>query len=645
MRFKIYISILFVLSLVACTKDVDTTPAAEAPVTLGFWVGDPQTRTSINSDGITTSWSKDDRVALWADLKIGESFYHRLYNKVEFDLFYRDRSTAMFTTEIDEVMPGDETTRYRYYATYPVPKSVLENLATFSLPAQQDGKIGNGAAIMVAYPDEAEPLRALKGAAGTSTSSLIKEDHLRLKMKHMMHALKFYVPSTKWGFDEGEKIDRIVFTMPQSIAGDVTLDYTNPDFAVTTTKGVKDIELNLAQPIGPSESASNLDFAAASIIPSGHSFVDGDQIVVKMYTQNQAAINYISLKGRTQMRAGHITPIGLDCTDARDKCVLRFKWGGNNLYEDEDEDVNVIRFYNSKGEQIYEITDVATFVNQRFHNIDFLFLPENVFHMFIDSIGQPITVEYESDHAIVTDSFIMPEITSSDDHEVKLTVPYLFFEDFSTTNTSTNYNDNPGTGSSNAGKTEAADLTESHSWPRYYWTDTTKDIGIWSGARCGLEKGKAVRICTRSENAVGWPGSYYGRLDSPNMGNLKPNKTVKLRIQFNYSLNREGSRTSNHNHYLAVGTHTTPGLIKASSGVGSWISDGLSGKTIDANVASDLTGSGGSFDVINNSVDKTIEGCTQSTRIVWEVYVDSDSDDGYYNNWVYLDNIKVQIAK
>jgi hypothetical protein len=547
----------------------------------------------------------------------------------------------MFTTEMDEVMPGDETTRYRYYATYPVPKSVLENLATFSLPAQQDGKIGNGAAIMVAYPDEAEPLRALKGAAGTSTSNLIKEDHLRLKMKHMMHALKFYVPSTKWAFDEGEKIDRIVFTMPQSIAGDVTLDYTNPDFAVTTTNGVKEIKLNLTQPIGPSESAANLDFAAASIIPSGHSFVDGDQIVVKMYTQNQAAINYISLKGRTQMRAGHITPIGLDCSDARYQYVLRFVWGGNYLGED----VNVIRFYNSKGEQIYEITDAATFENQGFHDIDFSFLPEDVLHIFTDLAGQPITVEYESEHAIVTDSFTMPAVTGSGYKEVKLTVPYLFFEDFSTTNESTNYNDNPGIKSSNTGKTEAADLTESYSWPRYYWTDTTKDIGIWSGARCGLEAGKAVRICTRNENAVGWPGSYYGRLDSPNMGNLKPNKTVKLRIQFNYSLNREGSRTSNHNHYLAVGTHTTEGLINASSGVGSSISDGLSGITINANVASGLTGSGGSFDVIKNSVDKTIEGCTQSTRIVWEVYVDSDSDDGYYNNLVYLDNIKVQIAK
>lgn len=640
MRLRIYI-ILFVLSLLACTKDVETATTTNTPVTVGFWVGDPQTRTSINSDGITTSWDKNDRVALWADLKIGANFFHRMYNKLEFDLYYRDRSSAMFTTTMAEIMPGDATTTYKYYATYPVPKSVFENLATFSLPTQQDGKIGNGAAIMVAEPDEAIPLRALTGAIGTPTSSLINENHLRLKMRHMMHALKFYVPSNKWAFDEGEKIERIVFTMPQSIAGDVTLDYTNPDFAVNTTNGVNEITLNLAEPIGPSESAAKLDFAAASIIPSGHSFLDSDQIVVKMYTKNQAAINYISLAGRKQMRAGHITPIGLDCSDARYQYVLRFLWGGNNLGEY----VNYIRFYNSSGSQIYEIPNVTTFVNQGYHDIDFSFLPEDVLHVFTDLAGDPITVEYESEHAIVTDSFTMPAVNGSGSNEVTLTVPYLFFEDFSTTTSSTSYNDNPGTGSTNTGKTEAADLTESYSWPRYYWTDTTNDSGIWSGARCGLEAGKAVRICARNECAVGWPASYYGRLDSPNMGNLKSGKTVKLRIQFNYSLNRVGSRTSNHNHYLAVGTHTTAGLINASSGTGSWVSSPLTGVTINANVASGLAGSGGSFDVINNSVDKTVDGCTQSTRIVWEVYVDAQSDDGYYNNWVYLDNIKVQIAE
>jgi hypothetical protein len=628
MRFKIYISILFVLSLLACTKDIDTTPAAEAPVTLGFWVGDPQTRTSINSDGITTSWSKDDRVALWADLKIGESFYHRLYNKVEFDLYYRDGSSAMFTTKMREadIMPGDSTTRYRYYATYPVPKSVLENLATFSLPAEQDGKIGNGAAIMVAYTDEAQPLRALKGAAGTSTSNLIKEDHLRLKMKHMMHALKFYVPSTKWGFDEGEKIERIAFTMPQSIAGDVTLDYTNPDFAVTTTKGVKDIELNLTQPIGPSESAANLDFAAASIIPSGHSFVDGDQIVVKMYTQNQAAINYISLKGRTQMRAGHITPIGLDCSDARYQYVLRFVWGGNNLGED----INVIRFYNQDGEQIYEITDVATFVNQRFHDIDFSFLSEDVLHIFTDLAGQPITVEYESDHAIVTDSFKMPEdVIGSGYNEVTLTVPYLFFEDFSGIGNFTDDHDD-----ANIGLNLDGDASNGGNW----LDGEDAQLAGWSGYRVGGSAGKSIRIMARYEGGAGQDAYYRGRIDTPALKGIK--STAKIKIEFDYSsaykyyFTRKGELNTPTKFYM--GYTTTEGAIKSN--------EDLSYTLISKN----LTNENGSYDYGFVSQDPiTIDSATAKTRLSWMVNTDIRANfwGGNGNFWVYLDNIKVQIAK
>ena len=611
----------------ACTKDVDTTPTAEAPVTLGFWVGDPQTRTSINSDGITTSWSKDDRVAMWADLRIGANFYHRLYNKVEFDLYYRDGSSAMFTTKMREadIMPGDSTTRYRYYATYPVPKSVLENLATFSLPTQQDGKIGNGAAIMVAYPDEAEPLRALKGAAGTSTSNLIKEDHLRLKMKHMMHALKFYVPSTKWAFDQGEKIDRIVFTMPQSIAGDVTLDYTNPDFAVTTTNGVKEITLNLTQPIGPSESASNLDFAAASIIPSGHSFVDGDQIVVKMYTQNQAAINYISLKGRTQMRAGHITPIGLDCSDARYQYVLRFVWGGNNLGED----VNYIRFYNSSGSQIYEIPNVATFVNQGYHDIDFSFLPEDVLHVFTDLAGDPITVEYESEHAIVTDSFTMPAVNGSGRNEVTLTVPYLFFEDFSGIGNFTDDHDDANIGFNLDGDaSNGANMLDGED----------AQLAGWSGYRVGGSAGKSIRIMARYEGGAGQDAYYRGRIDTPALKGIK--STAKIKVEFDYSGAYKyyfvsGGKLNTPTKFY-MGYTTTEDAIKSNVDLSYTL------------ISKGLTNENGSYDYGFVHQDPvTINSATSKTRLSW--MVDADILAGWLggngNFWVYLDNIKVQIAE
>ena len=45
------------------------------------------------------------------------------------------------------------------------------------------------------------------------------------------------------------------------------------------------------------------------------------------------------------------------------------------------------------------------------------------------------------------------------------------------------------------------------------------------------------------------------------------------------------------------------------------------------------------------NADYTVNNCSASTRFAWEVYINAASPDGYYNNWVYIDNIRVQIVK
>ena len=629
MQFKRYLILTLSLLVLACGKESFDTPAAGGPVTVGFVVGGGDTRTTINDDGISTSWEKGDRIALWATSSDGSA----TLSEQEFSIYYRDGSLAMFTAKLQSEMAEGT---YNYWATYPTPKSVNGTKATFNLPNTQDGTMSGGAAIMVAQPAQGPQLRKVTDIPKYSE---IYDGHLSLKMKHATHALRFFAPSNKWRFNDGEKIERIQFTMPQGVAGDLTLDYTDPDAAGTTANTSNTIVLNLTKPIGASASAAALEHACAAILPTA-AFAAGDELEVRAFTSSQAARCYISLEGRDAMQAGHITPVSIDCTSVVARHTIRFVWSGNNLGED----VHTITFRTTAGNEVYKITDVADFEKRGIHDIDFTFEDKT----YLASIaGQQMIVEYESEHALVKNTITMPSdvATAVKCHEIPITVPYLFFEDFSTTMTSTSYNDNNRTNVSNAGNTNAKNLTSGYSWPSYPWTDNSNNIGIWSGARCGLDAGNSVRICSRSENAVGFPGAYYGRLDSPNMGNLKPNATVKLRIQFNYSLNRAGSKTSSHKHYLAIGTHTTTGLINASSGVGSWTSPGLTGVTINANVASGLSGDSGSFTNINNSVDKSISGCTQSTRFVWEVYIDKKSDDGYYNNWAYIDNIKVSIAK
>lgn len=634
MQFKRYLILTLSLLVLACGKESFNTPAASGPVTVGFVVGGADTRTTINDDGISTSWEKGDRIALWATSSDGSA----TLSEQEFSIYYRDGSLAMFTATLPPMAEGT----YNYWATYPMPKTVNGTKATFNLPGTQDGSMSGGAAIMVAQPAQGPQLRKVTDIPKYSE---IYDEHLSLKMKHATHALRFFAPSNKWGFNDGEKIERIKFTMPQGVAGDLTLDYTDPDAATTTANTSNTIVLNLTKPIGASASASAMEHACAAILPTA-AFAAGDAISMKIYSKTQIVEQAISLAGRGAMQAGHITPVALDCSSPVEQPKIAFRIKTNNLGEQPYRITLTSKDTNTKwlitDDHIYEYyTGSATSTIADGKGFDIHYDEETLASIS----GQSVTVTYESESAIVTNAITMPAMTAGNNYSVELTVPYLFFEDFSTTTTSTSYNDNNKTNVSNAGNTDAKNLTSGYSWPSYPWTDNSNNIGIWSGARCGLDAGNSVRICSRSENAVGFPGAYYGRLDSPNMGNLKPNATVKLRIQFNYSLNRAGSKTSSHKHYLAIGTHTTAGLINASSGVGSWTSPGLTGVTINANVASGLSGDSGSFTNINNSVDKSISGCTQSTRFVWEVYIDKKSSDGYYNNWAYIDNIKVSITK
>lgn len=61
------ISFIFCVALLGCGKEESIISAPEKPVTVGFWIKDlPQSRTVIDDSGLSTLWSKDDVIALWA---------------------------------------------------------------------------------------------------------------------------------------------------------------------------------------------------------------------------------------------------------------------------------------------------------------------------------------------------------------------------------------------------------------------------------------------------------------------------------------------------------------------------------------------------------------------------------------------------
>ena len=451
-------------------------------------------------------------------------------------------------------------------------------------------------------------------------------------MSHVTHALKFFIPSDKWGFAEGEKVERIDVTMPQNIAGDVTLDYTNPASAVTTANGVKTIIMNLKNPIGASTSAANIDFAAAAIIPT-EAFSENDQMYVKVYSQTEVASYYISLAGRGAMQAGHITPIALDCSSPSPLPRLLFRIAGNNLgekpYKITLTSSSTLSKWTSTSNHVYTYytgSESKTIANGNGFDIAYD-------EAYISTLsGKQVTVTYESANAIVSNTITMPSMSAGNDYTINLTVPYLFAEDFSSlTKYDGDYTDGPYTSTSGASKA-GRDLSQ---------------YGLsagWTGARTGCDAaGVAILVSGRVDAVALGATRAYGRLDSPALNAIKPNKSVNVKVSFTYS----GREEENLDYYYPVakiGYTLNTGILNgyATQFNNDQAFTGLSGMTDIPSVPTN-----GSASATTKSMTYDISSCTSNHRITWHVMQYGFKRWATNNDYgiLYVDNIKVQIVQ
>lgn len=615
------------LNLIACSKgDAESVVTPNGGVEVGLWLGDGKTRTTINDDGISTSWSVDDKIALWA---VGSDGSYKLSNQT-FKLYFRDlpASNAFFTTTLASAMADDT---YTYYATYPTPKSVSGTTATFNVPNIQDGTISGGAAVLVATPAEG-------GALGTVThipgNYEVSNDGLTLQMNHALHALRFYVPAMKWGFADGETVEQMIITMPNSIAGDYTLDYTDAAAATSVANGVNKIYISPAREFAPSTYPSEY-FVAASVIPYASTYSDSDAMTVKITTQTQYALVTLPLATRGPLQAGHITPVSLDCSDVHPLPRIMFRIASNNL-----------------GEQPYRITLTAEDTSSKW-----LPTTNHVYTYYTGSdsktiangsgfdiaydlstiasiSGKKVTVTYESKSAIVSEQITMPVMTptelNSPDYNVSLNVPYLFFEDFSTIATFSDGHDNVSTGMKSDTYNTAISLAQ-------------YGLSGWSGTRVGLDNG-IIRTCCRFESGLGKAAYYKGRIDTAPIGGLKSSATI--RVLFDYG----GGGSSSNSPWMYLGHTTNDGNVNAGGNdTGTLIKvPGQNVKVLE-NVAIDKLDIGlnasfnGGLVPYGNGV--VLSKCTAATRISWAVTTSRGSSfAGNGNYWLYLDNIRVQIV-
>ena len=577
----------------ACSKEAEETlPTAD--VRVGFVVDkeDSRTRTSLDASSGLFSWEESDKISLWAKDAGGEF----VLNAQEFSVSALGYGTgqAYFTSTIAAPMAEGD---YSYFICYPLPTSVQDNNLTFMLDAVQDGKAGNGSGICLSGWTAGPALPRVDISAPLGESAMP-----RAGMHHILHYLKFYIPQ---GCNLlGEEIESLEFTMPQAVAGTVTVDLT--DGSASLSDAVSTVSIEPQSPFGEES------YVSAAIYPPSVAYGEHDVMNVSLYSANHYSdLTPIILQGRT-FPAGHITGVPLRPSEIKDYFSLTFTLAGNNLGQDVQkltltlpEGVN----WPDSGSNVLEYADAD----------GSLFLVGESFRLstrsrsaFSALSGQSVSVSYESADAIVSETLILPDLSTAVSAGAELHCPYLLFEDFS------------GIVSFNSGdKHSASNLGDKSP---YTFGDG------WSVARAGGSEGKAVRMAAHRE----WMATYDSRCDSAPLRGIKDGSSVDVVLTFNYSMNREeGGLGSAPKLGATVHVGWNDNLDGISSG-------NTSGTFVESFHVNEETGS---YDNIDKEHSTAIPGMTNARRISWREVADGTSGTSNGTYWLYLDNVRVSIAK
>ena len=632
---RAFSALIFAVALPSCQGEIIEKQHVAHEV--GFYAGDGLTRTTMLSDGLSAVWEAGDQLAVWAE---GLSSGSYAFSNQIFKTYGLDDSFGFFTSTINETMDEDA---YWYYCCYPVPLSVSGTKATFEVPAIQDGKVSGGAGILIAEPVKHGPLTAVPDP----------EDHtgMSMTMKHMLHQFRFFIPGDNTVIGN-EKLERIVLTFPSEVCGRVTMDVKNPYAAPVLNSGTRTADLRLAEPLGISN--PDVEYACFAFVPQ--TFSEG-QLQIKAYTSDRIAhFDPIDLSGKVCL-PGHSTPVSLKVKEIADYPYhLTFKLAQNNLGEDPNTIVLTAPSgcrWTDDGSNVYTYTPGKQIVKGDAFTI--WFEDEAQFKAFS---GKDISVTYDSDNTLTYQTVRVSDLTSKNSTEVSLTVPYLFFEDFSNIPTFNDGHDNIGVG----GTASDSNYKEIHDLSSH-----TSYLSGWYGTRIGGSANKAVRVCCRYEHVL-LAGAYYkGRIYTPFFTNIKEGKDVKISISFKYGGDRSERKTGG---ILGIGgslpkkspmlyfgvnseeTVTNPDKIEGD------IMDSVSGLYAGTGYAAAIPTSlspmlirgealsvGYSYTSLAGTKTITLDGVDNHMRLGWIISTDSTESNTHANYWLYLDDIKVQIVR
>ena len=597
---KIFTLLLPALFALSCSNEpVVSTGNGKIEVSIGQ-SATIKTRTLIAEDGYSARWSGGDQIAIWA---ANESNDFELVAE-PFTMYHLSSiwETAVFTATISPLTGSS----YTYYATYPVPNSVSGTMATFNLPSTQLGSNSMGVRdIMVARPT----------VAGALNEAKVTE--LDMLFTHKMHAMRIVLPeSTMNGMD----ITRVEMVFPTAVVGDVTVDITDPAAETTLANGSN--TLNIEIPAGYKAG----EYIWAMIYPTE---LVGDVTYRAWAGEYASKERVITLNKSAQ--PSHISPMSIPVPEPEPATTFIIDIPTNNLGEQ----FNTLTILNSNGEV------VKSFTPRENNRYSWVINGEFDGSIYAD---QTFTFRYDSPNAIVEKAVVFNNYNHYGVNNYTTEVPYLLFEDFSCITT-----EGESYGNNDYNKRDDRNQPGNS-------LDGIMCTPGWNAARYWTT-GSCMRINARSQATkifVLFASQHYGRLDTPQLKNLKSGADVKIKVTFDAGgyIDDESSSFSTSGVHVALATHTNAanpidGIPVGTSGLGQNYSTTLADFGTTHYTFQNLTdvgenAFGGTFPTFSTDV----ASATADTRLCFYPIIECDNDGtGNAEGNVYIDNIRVSITK
>ena len=589
------------LGFVACADEANNNPVKPSvdAEEVSFAMPLDATRTAIEDDGATTRWAEGDKLAVWAmDAEGGYAFENAQFTLRYFSPEY---DKAYFTSNIAPMAEGD----YTYYVSYPKPVSTNGTTATYTLSAAQSGKYDGIHDIMIAEPVVNEAL------------TVGRRVEFNTIMRHQMHALKITIPEKASNF--ADRVYSLEITFPNAVVGDVTLDVTNPNAEPVYSNTSNTITVK-----------SDDGFAVGSdiwvfVLPGT---VSGDvSYKLKGLAQRSEVATYALER---EFERGHVTPIRMAMPPYEKYTALHFSIGANYLGEEfntftlYDNNGNELGVFNRNAENRYTVEYNGEFDAANFSNTKW-------------------TLVFDSENAIVENSVNLGTIKPYFEQSITpVDVPYLLFQNFENVSEQESYGNN---------SYQSSDRNQPG-------VALSGELDGWNGARFWIKPG-AARINARYQSVkiiMSFASYHYGRLDTPPLGNstrgIKAGKSVNLKVDFDAALYKHTSSSLSLNSgAINIATHTNAsnpidGIPTGSTGISSSYDTTLAdfGNTIYTENLADNAGDN-DFGKIFPTYTAELPSVSSDTRIVFYPTLSTASGTGNTEVNVYVDNIKVSIAK